>query len=104
MKPIARKRSMNKTEKAYADRLEILKRLGEIVDYKFEAVRFRIGEGAYYKPDFLVVYADRFEIHETKGHWREAAKVRIRACAELYPWFNWVAVYYERGKWRCEDF
>jgi len=45
-----------------------------------------------------------FEIHETKGHWREAARVRIKVAADLYPWFKFVAVKWDKKQWVYEDF
>jgi hypothetical protein len=105
MKPIFKKPKMNRLEQRYADNLELKKIAGEIIDWKFNAIRFRLAEGAYYKPDFFIVYPDRFEIHETKGHWREAARVRIKTAAELYPWFKWVAVKWDaKGGWQFEHF
>jgi hypothetical protein len=90
---------MNKTEAAWADQLELLKKADKIIDWRFNSVRFRLGDGAYYKPDFFVIYPDHFELHEVKGFWREAAKVRIKTAAELYPWIRWVVVRLEKGSW-----
>jgi len=104
MKPIHKKRKMNKLELRYADQMELMKRSGNIVDWKFEGLRFKLADGAWYKPDFLIVMPGRFEIHETKGHWREAARVRIKVAADLYPWFKFVAVRWEKKQWVYEDF
>ena len=83
---------MNKLESQYAVTLESMKQRGEILDYQFEAITFKLGHRCTYTPDFLVVFPDHFEIHEVKGHWREAARVRIKVAASLYPWFRFVAV------------
>lgn len=84
---------MNKTERAYADVLYTQMLGGEILAYKFEAIKLRLGEGAWYTPDFLVVKPERFEIHEVKGKFfREAAKVRIKVAAETYPHFKFYVV------------
>jgi hypothetical protein len=109
MKPLTPKSKMNKTESRYADQLELLKRAGKIIDWRFNAIRFRIGEAAYYKPDFFIVKPTHFEIHETKGSWKAkgqtAAKVRLKACAELYPWFKWLSVQWDdKFGWRFEEF
>jgi hypothetical protein len=102
---------MNKLEARYADQLELLKVTSEIVDWKFGAMKFRLGDGAhptkrppFYTPDFLVVYSDHFELHEIKGgFFREAAKVRIKTAAELYPWFVWKVVRWVNGGWEMEE-
>jgi hypothetical protein len=69
-------REMNKTERHRAIQLEAMKRDGQIRDWGFEAMSLKLGAGAYYTPDFMVIENDgtlRFE--ETKGFWRESARV-----------------------------
>lgn len=99
---------MNGTEKAYAEELRLRQLAGEVVWYEFEAVSFRIGEGAHYKPDFLVMLADgSMECHEVKGFWAEAARVRIKVAADRFP-FRFVAVVKrskkQGGGWDVEEF
>ena len=87
-------RGMNRIEQDYAGELEVQKCCGEIADYGYERIRLRLGPGAWYKPDFDVIGTDGFiEIHETKGYWREAARVRIKVAAGLYPHFRFLAIY-----------
>ena len=84
---------MNKIEAAYAAHLECCKSAGEIRRYEFEGMKFRLAEGAYYTPDFIVRRPnDTLECHEVKGFWREAARVRIKVAAEQWPEFRWCAV------------
>lgn len=83
---------MNKTERAYADHLYALQLAGEILAYEFEGVKLRLAPGAFYTPDFFVVTPERFELHEVKGFWREAAKVRIKTAAAKYPHFKFLVV------------
>lgn len=80
---------MNGLERSYAAYLDALKAKGEIKHWSFESFRVKLsGEGvkeAWFKPDFCVIYADgHLEFHETKGHFREAAKVRIKVAAGMY--------------------
>lgn len=97
-------RQMNKTEAAYASHLEGLKRAGGVLWYRFEPMRLRLANGAWYKPDFGVKLSDgSFEFHETKGFWREAARVRIKVAAELFP-FRFIAVTRGGGNWKREEF
>jgi len=101
----------SRLEAAYADRLDILVRAGEIVEWKHKAIRLRIGasgektQRAFYSPDFTVLRNDlTLEHHETKGRWMEAAKVRIRVAAEMYPWFGFLAVQKDGDGFKYERF
>ena len=95
---------MNKTEAKRAVELEALKRDGQIRDWGFEAMTLKIGGDARYTPDFMVIENDgtlRFE--ETKGHWREAAKVRIKVAASRFP-CAFTALRLVKGQWEREEF
>lgn len=98
---------MNALESRFA--LEYLKPLllaGEIRWFEFEPMRFRLGGSAFYKPDFVVIDGiGQVLSYETKGHWREAARARIKIAAERFPWVRFVAVKHTRGTgWTFEDF
>lgn len=83
---------MNKTEQAYADRLEYLRSDGAVAWYKFEGVKLRLADNTFYTPDFAVMLADgRMEMHEVKGHWTDDARVKIKVAADMYP-FQFVAL------------
>jgi len=89
----------SKLEASYAVRLDILVRAGEIQEWRHHAMRFKVGSNgektktSFYSPDFTLIMNDgTIEHHETKGRKMSAAMVRIRAAAELYPWFGWVVV------------
>lgn len=85
--------TMNKTEGAYAKHLETLVAAGEVLWWKFEPIRIRLADNTFYKPDFLVMLADRsLEIHETKGHWEDDARVKIKVAAETLPVLRFVAL------------
>lgn len=77
---------MNKTEEAYRDHLELLKRSGEILDYAFEPETLKIGQDCRYTPDFRVIKFDGgykvpdscvpfIEFHEVKGTVRKKRTV-----------------------------
>lgn len=84
---------MNKTERAYADDLQLLKEAGEIRDWMFEPFNLRLAKKTFYKPDFAVLTIDGFiEIHEVKGFWEDDARVKIKVAAEKFPWFTFAAV------------
>jgi hypothetical protein len=95
---------MNRTEAAYAQRLELQRQAGEVVWFKFEAVKLRLADATFYTPDFAVMLADGvMEMHEVKGFWEDDARVKIKVAASLYP-FRFVALTAKRGTWQIEDF
>jgi hypothetical protein len=84
--------TMNKTEAAYAEYLEGKKLLGEVLWFVYEGITLKLGKDARYTADFAVMTgAGYLELHEVKGFWAEAAKVRIKVAAALFP-FRFVSV------------
>lgn len=95
----------SKLEEVYALWLEAEKRRGAIREWAYEAESLRLGQGAWYQPDFRVVTSEGFvEMHETKGFWREAARVRIKAAAALHP-YRFKAIQKDKALgWKVEEF
>lgn len=78
--------TMNKTEAAYAQYLELQKRAGEILWYSFEAIKLRLADKTFYTADFAVMAKDGvLEMHEVKGFWEDDARVKIKVAADKYP-------------------
>ena len=98
---------MNKTEAAYAGRLELRKAAGEILGYDFEALKFRLADNTFYTPDFAVMLSTQeLQAHEVKGFWEDDARVKIKMAARLFP-IQFVAVFAPRRKaddWAFEEF
>ena len=93
----------SKAEARYAELLERQRRAGQIESWRYEAITLRIGLGARYSPDFLVVTNDgRMRLVEVKGHMKEAARVRLRVAVEMYPCFTWLLVWAKRGRFEPE--
>jgi hypothetical protein len=97
---------LNKTESAYAGYLDARKIDGDILWWRFEPMKLRLADGAYYRPDFGVLTHERlFEFREVKGFWREAARVRIKVAAEIFPFFKFIAIKRAKtGGWEREEF
>ncbi len=78
---------MNKTEAAYAQRLEARRAMGEIIWWEFEGITFKLADDTRYTPDFDVLLASgAMECHETKGgHIREDSFIKIKLAARLFP-------------------
>lgn len=110
-RPPKQRGRMNKTEERFESSvLQVRKLAGEIDSWEYEKLKFRLADGAYYTPDFVVYLADgTIEIAEVKGSagWEEAARVRMKVAAEQFPRFGWCG-YTEakrrRGVFQREDF
>lgn len=80
---------MNKTEAAYAQHLELLKRAGDIQWYCFDGIKLRLADKTFLTVDFAVMDRDGvMELHDTKGGpgvFTEDAKVKMKVAAEMYP-------------------
>jgi hypothetical protein len=99
---------MNGTEAEYYHYLELLKRAGEILWYKFEGIKFRLADGCFYTPDFVVLLKNgEMEAHEVKGFWTDDARVKIKVAASTYP-FRFIAIKKQSkrdgGGWQIEEF
>jgi hypothetical protein len=101
--------TMNKTEAEYYEKLKLMKLSGEIIDYRFEALKLNLADRCTYTPDFLVINKNyEIELHEVKGFWEDDARVKIKVAAEQYPWFKIIAVKKnakkDGGGWKIEEF
>jgi hypothetical protein len=84
---------MNDAEERYSRMLEARRLGGEIERWRYEAVKLRLAHGAWYTCDFWVVLADGLiEMHEFKGHQREAGRVRLKVAAAAYPELRFIQV------------
>ena len=99
-------RGMNKLEARFAqEALEPARIAGLVMEYAYEDTRLRLANGAWYKPDFRVVYNDgATEFIEVKGFWREAARLRLKIAAEKFPLYRFVAVRRIKRDWIYERF
>jgi|ERR1051325_169340 hypothetical protein len=99
---------MNKLELRFAQEVLILEQAaGEIKSYQYEAIKLKLANGAWYTPDFDVYMSDgSLVFYEVKGHWREAARLRIKVAAEAHQEHLFIAVQRDRktGVWRYEEF
>lgn len=77
---------MNKTEAARAVQLEALKRDGQIAAWWYEQWTFKLADDCRYTPDFVIQERDgSLRAEETKGFWRDDAKVKVRMFAATFP-------------------
>ena len=84
---------MNQTESAYADGLEVRKLAGEIIDWKFEAVTFKLAADTRYTPDFDIWLANgTMEFVDCKGGgpMDDKSRVKVKVAADKFPQFIFV--------------
>lgn len=98
---------MNKTETAYAQELELRRRYGKSLWYRFEGIKLRLADNTFYTPDFAVMLANgQMELHEVKGFWTDDA-VKTKVAADQYP-FRIIGVTKlpakAGGGWKVEEF
>jgi hypothetical protein len=106
-----RDRGMNKTETKFSRHLEAMKRGGEIADWRFEPLKFRLADMTTYTPDFLVIGIDgSIALVDTKAYWKKAGKVgvtedanvKIKVVADQYPWFTFQIAWEQDGIWQLK--
>jgi len=103
------------TERLFADHLEVLRRAGQIVQWRYECTKFKVGgkaehgKQAWYTPDFDAITCEGEKVfYEVKGSWdaknQRDAKTRIKVCAEKYAEYTWYAVQKAKGRGSDWDF
>ncbi|WP_321896012.1 hypothetical protein [Paraburkholderia heleia] len=97
--------TMNKTEAAYAaEVLELQLHAGEILWYRFEAIKLRLADRTFITIDFPVITAaGQLEFREVKGRWTDDARAKTKIAASQFP-FRFIAIQRDGCHgWRTED-
>lgn len=91
---------MNKLETEYFRYLDDLydTKPGNI---KVQALRFKLGNGIWYKPDFVVFYEDAVIAYEVKGPFAHRGGLEnLKVAASQYPEIEWQLVWKSSdGQW-----
>lgn len=78
--------TLNKTETAYAQHLELRKRDGDVLWVKFEGIKLRLADNTFLTPDFAVMRGNgQIELHDVKGFMTDDANVKMKVAADIYP-------------------
>lgn len=90
-------RYRSKLEAAYAAVLDAQKRVGQLIDWRYEEIGLRLADDVYYYPDFLLIERDAAEVYrytfdEVKGRrqgkgW-ELGRAKLRIAAQMHPWYT----------------
>jgi hypothetical protein len=89
----------NKWERDYAQYLNQLRHLHEILFWNYHDFGFRLAGGCFFYPDFFITCPDHFEVHDVKGFMRDDAHVKLKMGKELWPYFRWAYTRKIKGRW-----
>lgn len=88
---------MNKLE------TEFYATLHEFENVMIQALRFKLGNGIWYKPDFCTIFAGVVHCWEVKGpHSFRGGMENLKVAAGLYPQIRWILVWDQDGAW-CQQ-
>jgi len=106
---------MNKTETLFAERLEIEKLSGKIICWWYEMLTFKLGKDLRYTPDFVALEPDgNMTFYEIKAGFvskkdgkikrlgYEDSIVKLKMCAELFPFDFCLAIKASKQDWKIE--
>lgn len=94
----------NNWEREFSQLLDMRKKSGEVLQYWYEGLRFQIGNGAWFTPDFPTLLATgEMVIYEVKGFRRPASIVRIKAAAKQYPFKFFIVTKQKDGGWKYDE-
>lgn len=94
---------MNKLEAAYAAHLDLLKRTGDVLWWKFEGVKLRLAHNTFYTCDFMLLRRDgQVVMDEIKGFMTDDAAVKIKVAASIYP-FQFRIIRKSGGMWKITN-
>lgn len=66
-----------------------------------QSIRFRLGNGIWYKPDYVMISTDGVQAYEVKGpHAFRGGFENLKVAASLYPSISWVLVWKENCAWQ----
>ena len=87
---------MNRTERAYS---EMLSAGG--LEWVYEGLSFRLDDGTWYRPDFLVFGDGGLEVHEVKGaHIWEDSIIKFKWARQRFPMLRWHLLQKANGEWK----
>jgi len=104
------KGTMNKSETAFSQRLEMQKHAGEVLWYKFEGIKLMLAANTSITVDFAVLPAsgvlEMIDVKGSKGIFTDDARAKMKVAAAMYPFVFKVAYpipQKEGGGWHIEE-
>lgn len=104
------KGTMNKSETAFAQQLEMQKHAGQVQWYKFEGIKLMIAPNTSITVDFAVLPAsgvlEMIDVKGAKGIFTDDARAKMKVAAAMYPFVFKVAYpipQKDGGGWQIEE-
>lgn len=100
---------MNRTETAYSKHLDILKSLGDVLWWEFEAIKLKLADNTHVTPDFAVMNgAQELEFHDTKGSFamiEDDAWAKVKIADSKFPFRFFIVAPIDRkfSAWKVEE-
>ncbi len=94
-------KGMNKLEQRMQERLlgELMR--GEIAWFGFECMTLKLASDCRYTCDFIIIHLDgSIEGRETKGFFRDDAKVKIKVAARMFQWMTFSVWKWTKNGWQ----
>lgn len=93
---------MNKLESEFAEYLRVIRSHDTVFA---QAVRLRIANGQWFKPDFLAIGRDgRITFYETKGPKAfRGGFENLKCAASLYPIMKFILAWKDNGQWKFQE-
>jgi len=95
---------MNGMELEFYNMLDLRRRAGEFSHVYFEQITLKLAADLRYTPDFAVYTAAGLLVfYETKGFFRDDARVKVKMAAEVFPMHTFYLARKFRGAWDYEE-
>lgn len=92
---------LNKLETQWRDWMLATYRADEITS---QAIRLELGNGIWYKPDFVTFYDGSIRVYEVKGpHTFRGGLENLKVAASKFPMMHFCLVWKERGQWKSQE-
>ncbi len=97
---------MNELETSFHERLKDMFPCNQVTtnDVTTQAIRFRLGNGIWYKPDFVVFSQDGIRAYEVKGqHAFRGGFENLKVAASLYRAIRFKLVWQDGHQWKEQE-
>lgn len=87
--------NLNKLERAWL----LTMRARRLENIGIQNITLKLADRCRYTPDFSAIVNGEFTFFETKGFFRDDAKVKIKSAARIFRWAKFVLVEKKKGQW-----
>jgi hypothetical protein len=89
---------LNKLESEFCGEMMCL---NPAIRFHAQAMRFKLGNGIWYKPDFVAFFSNCTCAYEVKGPFAHRGGFEnLKVAAHQYPQIKWILVWKQDGAWK----